>query len=172
MKGQRLRQEVEVLALLERDPRPAEQAQRLIGADPFKSCRDRVDIDVRRLLALQPKQDRLVTAVAFPGGAQRSVQLNVNARDAIEQAIGLKPQCEQPRCAHRPDRVRTRRSDTNLEEVENADSHRGHPPPSRDGASLRPAPEPWQQDCIGTRARHDRESASPIRRHGHRLGRL
>ncbi len=138
VEGQRLRQEVQVLALVEGDPPPAQQAQRLFIADAFEPGRNGVDLDSCRLRSLQSEQHRLVTAVTFSRRSQRAVQLDVDVRDTIEQSIAVQPQSEEARRTHRTDRMRTRRSDTDLEEIKDTDGHGAGLPANRDAASLRP----------------------------------
>ena len=83
---------------------------------------DAVGIDRLGLEPRQAEQNRLVRAVALARPGERSVQT-----DAQRGNVGgdvLERQHERARALHRPDRVRTGRSDADLEDIEN--THCGH----------------------------------------------
>ncbi len=102
----------------------AQQANALRAADAFERGGDLVGIDRVRVLALEAEQHRLVGAVAAAGHRQRAVQLGAHAGDAVEHAFLFQPVFGEARGgAHRPHRVRRRRSDADLEQVEYADGH-------------------------------------------------
>ena len=81
--------------------------------------------DVHRLGVLphQPEQHRAIGGMATPGERERAVEVRLDARDGLQPAgVGQRAH-EAQGDAHRPHRVRTRRADADLEQVENADRH-------------------------------------------------
>ena len=52
---------------------------RLVCCDRRDPLRDRIDVDRRRLVALEPEQDRLVAAVALAGEPEAAEQLDLHA---------------------------------------------------------------------------------------------
>src|SRR4029077_17429870 len=87
--------------------------------------RDRVDVDGAGLLALEPEQDGLVAAVSLAGQAQGPVQADAHRLDPRHEAVGAEALGEHPGRLHRPDGMRTRRADADLEQIEDADRHAG-----------------------------------------------
>ena len=117
--------EHEIGLLVERDLVAAEQAELFLGADALETRRDRVGIDPVRPFAFEAAQDRLVGAVSAAGQGERAEELATHALDAIQDAgLGKPALAESHRRAHRPDGMRGRRPDADLEEVENADGHK------------------------------------------------
>jgi len=108
----------------ERDP--------AILADAAQDRRYGVGVDLLRDLAGKAEQDRLVAAVALADERQRAVERHRQAPDPVEQPVGLQRHDETMGGAHRPDRVRARRADAHLEQIERADRL------SRHGARLLP----------------------------------
>ena len=95
----------------------------MFAADPLQPRRNLSRIDLRRIAALKPEQDRLVGAVAKPCQGERAIKLGLktcNRRLAIALDHAFN---ELPRCQHRPDRVGTGRSDADFEQVENTKMH-------------------------------------------------
>ena len=93
-------------------------------------CRDQavdlVRIDRLRLLPGQTEQNGGVSPVPLPGPREGAEQ-----RDVIAGCTWRRLK-ERSRRLHRPDRVRTRRADTDLEDVEYADRrHQSEPSVSR-----------------------------------------
>src|SRR5882672_5431430 len=84
--------------------------------------------------------------MALAGCAERSIKLRSHARRSLQQPIVAQAHREQPRSAHRTNRVRTRRADADLEQVEDADCHPLPPRP----ASLQPRDS--TPACQGPRA--------------------
>ena len=76
-------------------------------------------------LALEPEHDGLDRAVAVPGGSERAEHLRPDPGGVDEQPVGCQTVDERVRGPHRPDRVRARRADADLVQVEGADGHAG-----------------------------------------------
>ncbi len=116
--------EDEIGFLVERDLVLAEQADFLVAADAREARRNRIRIDLVRPFAFESAQHGFVGAVAAPGVRERSEQLAADARDVVQNAALVEPFGDEARGrAHRSHRVRRRRPDADLEQVENADSH-------------------------------------------------
>ena len=82
-----------------------------------------IDVDRGRLLALEAEHHRPVAAVALAGEPEAAEQLDLDARGLRELAVAVEPLGEAPRRAHRADRVRARRADPDLEDIEHGDVH-------------------------------------------------
>ena len=80
-------------------------------------------IDRRSFLSAQPQQHRPIGPVPPPGKRQRSIQLCPNLGHAPQHALLLQFQNEAPRRPHRSHRVRTRRPNAHLEQIEQAGLH-------------------------------------------------
>ncbi len=80
-------------------------------------------IDRRSFLSAQPQQHRPIGPVPAPGERQRSIQLCPNLGHAPQHALLLQFQDEAPRRPHRPHRVRTRRPNAHLKQIEQAGLH-------------------------------------------------
>ena len=116
--------EDQVGLLVERDFVLAEQQQFLLRADALELLRNHVRIDAVRPLALEPAQHGLVGAMAAAGVRERAEQFGAHARDLRQHAALVEPaRGEARRRAHRPDRMRRRRTDADFEQIEDADGH-------------------------------------------------
>ncbi|MNH10286.1 hypothetical protein D3C79_697600 [compost metagenome] len=118
--GQRLADHRQVLFFDEVDFVLAEQAQAAAVADALQAGGDGFGVDGVRVLAFQAQQHGLVTAVALAGGAQRAVQLGLDAGGGGEQAVAAQPFGEARGGAHRAHGVRAGGADADLEQVEDA----------------------------------------------------
>jgi hypothetical protein len=76
-----------------------------------------------RHLAGQSRDHRLDRAVTVPSGAERTEKLHPDGRSGRELAFVVQPAREQARGTHRSHRVRTGRTDADLEQVEGAEGH-------------------------------------------------
>ncbi len=112
-----------VLVDVKGDRHPAEQRQAASPADLGDERLGGRRVDGLRLLARQAEHDGLDAAVAVAGGAERAEQLGPDTGDVIQPAVLVERGDKHEGCAHRPDRVRARRSYADLEEVEDADRH-------------------------------------------------
>src|SRR5271157_3453983 len=92
-------------------------------ATAFQAGRHRLHVDGGRPLALQSEQDGLVAAVSRAGQAERAVQGHPYRSHLRQQAVVPQALGEHPGRLHRADRVRARRADAHLEQVEDADRH-------------------------------------------------
>ncbi len=123
MFGERLAIERDVLFLHERNHVAAEQREHLRGTHGGEPFVDGIGVDGVGRVAHQAEHDAAIGAVALAGRAERAVQLHLDRRGAVEQAVTLEPLGEQQRRAHRPDGVRAGRTDADFEEIEDADCH-------------------------------------------------
>ncbi len=64
-----------------------------------------------------------ITAMALARGAERTIQLGLDAHDRLLLAEHCSRLGESGRSAHRPDGVRARRTNADLKEVENRNAH-------------------------------------------------
>ena len=103
----------------DRPPPAKRQAVRL--ADLSDKRVGGIEIDSLRLEAAQAEDDRPVRRVAAPGEGERTEQRDLDACDARDRAGLREPGGESGRRLHRPDRMRGRRTDADLEQVEDAD---------------------------------------------------
>jgi hypothetical protein len=101
----------------------AEQLDPARLGDRGDPLRDAIDVDGLRVLALEPEHHRFVAAVPLAREAEATEQLDLHARGLRELTIRLEALGESLRGAHRSDRVRARRPDPDLEDVEDADVH-------------------------------------------------
>ena len=108
---------------IEGDVRQADRGEALRLGERGENRRHAIGIDRVRRLAGERQRDRAVGAVALAGEGERAVQADRQpARSAGERAEILLD--ETARGHHRPDRVRARRADADLEDVEDAEKHR------------------------------------------------
>src|SRR5262249_7336398 len=84
---------------------------------------DAVDVDRGGLVALEAEHDRPVRAVAPAGEPEATEQLDLHARGGRELAVRVEAPGGPARRPHRADRVRARRTDADLEDVEHRDMH-------------------------------------------------
>ena len=84
---------------------------------------DRRRIDRRRLVARQTQQHGAVGGVTQAGQRQRAVELHLHTLDAVQHAALGKLARKPARRAHRPHRVRTRRTDADFVEIEETRRH-------------------------------------------------
>jgi hypothetical protein len=84
-----------------------------------------IRVDLVGQFAFEAQEDGAVGAVTATGMTQRAEELGADPDRGFED-IGFAQAVEKDACgAHRSDRVRTRGSDPDLEQVENADGHGG-----------------------------------------------
>ena len=98
----------------------AEQVETAAVADRLQAGGNAVGIDAVGVLAFQPEEHGLVAAVALAGGAERTIQLDLDAVGGGQQAITPQPFGEACGSAHRADGMGTGGADANLEQVEDA----------------------------------------------------
>ena len=84
-----------------------------------------VRIDALRRLTAKPEDHGLVGRMAAPREGERAEQRDLDRRDPVDGVIGDKPIRERGGGFHRPDRVRRRGADADLEELEDADHRLG-----------------------------------------------
>ncbi|CRQ25071.1 hypothetical protein PAERUG_E16_London_17_VIM_2_04_14_00120 [Pseudomonas aeruginosa] len=123
MVGQRLADQRKVFLLDEADRPLAEQAQLAAGTDGIEPSGNRGGIHRVRLLALQAEQYRLVAAVALAGGAERAVQLDLDAGSGLQQPLAPQPLGKARGGTHRPHGVGAGRPDADLEQIEDTQGH-------------------------------------------------
>ena len=82
-----------------------------------------IRIDPFRRRPFEPEQYRLVRPVPLAGKRERAIKPRFNRRRPIKSSFRAKPLDKPPRPAHRPNRMRTRWSDADGEEIKNADGH-------------------------------------------------
>ena len=85
-----------------------------------------IGIDGLRRLAGKAEDDRPVRRMAFAGKGERAEQGRLDALDPGCGAVRGKARDKRPRRFHRPDRMRGRGSDADLEEFKYADQWRAH----------------------------------------------
>ena len=112
-----------LLALFERNRMLAQQIQLLRLADRPQARLDQIRVDQIGQIAFEPEQHRFVRAVPFAGRAQRAEQVDLHAAHEGEQVGVFDMRRKTAGGDHRPDRVRARRTDTDLEQIEDADVH-------------------------------------------------
>ncbi|MNI57718.1 hypothetical protein D3C73_1127980 [compost metagenome] len=106
--------------LVERNAVFAEQVQACVAANLLQARSDGFGIHGVRVFAFQAQQHSLVTAVAFAGGAERAVQLDLDAGGGRQQPFTAQAFDEAHSGAHRADGVGAGGADANLEQVEHA----------------------------------------------------
>ena len=102
----------------------SQQHDRARGANPVQLRLDLIQIDRIGRFSQKPQQYRPVGRVPFPCKRERSIQFNPNRGGSREQSIPRQCRRELARRAHGTHGVGTGRSDTNLEELEDAGPHR------------------------------------------------
>ncbi|MCY1281509.1 hypothetical protein D9M70_303190 [compost metagenome] len=123
--GQVFLQQQQVAAPVEGHRVAAVQQQLAGGLQGFDARGDLLRVDPVGPFAHQPHQRGAVGAVADAGGRQRAVQAHLDARHLVQQPALAQRRGEQRRRAHRAHGVRAGGADTDLEQVEHADSHAG-----------------------------------------------
>ncbi|MNY36429.1 hypothetical protein D3C86_1709160 [compost metagenome] len=98
----------------------AEQVQAAVAANLLQARSDGFGIHGVRVFTFQAQQHSLVTAVAFAGGAERAVQLDLDAGGGRQQPFTAQAFDETRSGAHRADGVGAGGADANLEQVEHA----------------------------------------------------
>ena len=137
----------EVALLVEVDGVLADQLDATTVADAGKDAVDGVGVNPIRPFAGKPEQYRLVGAVTAAGQRQRAEQLGAHAGDLIQAAFLVQPALHKARCsAHWPHRMRGRRANADLEDVEKADGHGGSGSGSESPYSM-PPPTPCRAVC-------------------------
>ena len=84
-------------------------------ANFFHDTVNLIRLNLVRLLSCQPKQNGVIGAVTMTCQRQRSVQLDHDARNRLEQSHGFQFDRKSPRRSHRAYRMRTGGSNPNLE---------------------------------------------------------
>ena len=102
---------------------PATEPQCTLLDDLCKPVGNGIDIDKVRGFALESEHHCLVGAMSLTGRAKRPVQFHADTGEALQHAVTDQALHEQSGRAHRPDRVRTRRSYPDFEQIENTDGH-------------------------------------------------
>ncbi len=105
----------QMFALIESNFMPAQQIDAIGAADALQFGIDGFGVNQIRRIAFEPEQYCLVSAVTFPGGAERTVQFRFHARRFFQQTLVGQHSHELQCRAHRSDRMRTRWSDADLE---------------------------------------------------------
>ena len=113
----------QVLALDEVDGVLAGQQHAPLATDAGELAFDLLDVDHVGRLTFEAEQHGLVTAMAFARGAERAIQLGLDAGHIAQRAVFLEGGREEHRRPHRPHGVGRRRADADLEQVEYADGH-------------------------------------------------
>ena len=89
-------------------------------ADALERRLHRRRVDRRRLVAFEAEQNRTIGAVAAPRQRERAVGLRDHFADAIEQRHPFEVVRESTGRVHRAHRMRARRTDADLENVEDS----------------------------------------------------
>ena len=106
---------------------PAEH-ESTVGIDVFRSRPGFGGIDRGGVVALETEDDRVECSVAHAGRRKRAVQMHLDIGDVgANRGVGKGLVGEFFRGAHGADGVRTRGADPDLEQVKQADAHRGTP---------------------------------------------
>ena len=115
--------EQQIHRLVEGDLVAAQQPQPAAAADA-RECRlhDR-RIESGRIVSLEAQQDGAIGAVPETRQRQRAVELREDLGRALKQVARRQVLHEHARGQHRPHRVRRRRADTDLEDVEYREIH-------------------------------------------------
>ena len=116
----------------------------------------RVRIDAVRALAAEAEDHRLVGRVALAGEGERAEQRDLDRGDPVDRAGRDEPVGERRGGLHRPDRMRRRRADADLEELEDAEhfdssiSDRAAPTPLtlHDAVALSSSRSPSSHICL------------------------
>ena len=112
----------QMLGLAKTERRRAAEHQRPGAANLRHQYLNLIRIDRLRLPARQAEQHGGIGRVAVSGQGERAEQLDSHAADRAEPLA--QPLRKPERGAHRSDRVRTRRTDADGEQLEHADRHR------------------------------------------------
>ena len=101
------------------------EGKHLLVADALHFRLDLVRVDAVRNLAGKPEQNRAVGIVPAAGQRERSIKVDDDAGGLSQLAARRELVGETAGRAHRPDGVRARRPEADLEQVKCADEHRG-----------------------------------------------
>ncbi|MCY1242858.1 hypothetical protein D9M72_558500 [compost metagenome] len=123
MVGERLADQRQVLFLHEMDRLLAAQKQFAALADARQALIHAVGIHAIRLFAFQAQQHGLVTAVAFAGGAEGTIQLHLQALGIVQQALAAQAFDEARGGTHRAHGMRAGWANADLEQVEDTEGH-------------------------------------------------
>ena len=110
----------QVFFLVERNAVFAEQIQAAVLAHLRQAGGYGFGIHGVRVFTFQAQQHGLVAAVAFAGGAERSIEFHLDAGGGAQQVVTLEALDESSGGAHRANGVGTGGADANLEQVEHA----------------------------------------------------
>ena len=114
----------EIGLLAEVDLMLTEQPDACVSANACQRVGDCVGVDPVRLMAFETQQYCLVRAVPPPSQSQRTKDLGAHACGVPQQAfLGQSATDKTCGSAHGSDGVRGRRTDSDLEQIEHADSH-------------------------------------------------
>ena len=119
--------QVDIGFRIEGDFRPVMERDALVPFDLFKGALRLVGVGLVRLEAEQSENGGFVRTMTDAGEGERAVQVDLHARRLRKRPGVARLFKEAPGNAHRSDRVRRRRPDADLENVEN----RKHPRSSR-----------------------------------------
>ena len=100
---------------------PPSEVERFRLAHPRDKRLGGVEIDGVRRFAAEAQDHRLVGGVAAPGEGERAHEADLDRRDLVDRARRDEPAHERGGGFHRPDRMRRRRADPDLEQFENTD---------------------------------------------------
>ena len=105
------------------DRRQAVMAQEMAAAELVEPTFGRFEIEGGRRPAEQAERHGTIGGMALSGEGERTVERRADRRGAVARR-GLSQQFEEvPRRRHRPHRMRGRRTDADLEDVEYAQEH-------------------------------------------------
>ena len=106
---------------IEGDEPPTGEVEPLRLAHPRDERVGGVRIDGLGLFAAEAEDHGLVGRMAFSGEGERAEQRDLDRGDLVDDARRDEPVRERGGGLHRPDRVRRRRADADLEQFEDAD---------------------------------------------------
>ncbi|MNJ21600.1 hypothetical protein D3C77_159550 [compost metagenome] len=118
--GQGFANHRQVLLLDELDVVLAQQLEPSTAADGLQAGGDAFGIDAVGVFAFKPEQHGLVAAVALAGGAERAVQLGLDADRSLEQIVAAQPFGKARGGTHGADGMGAGGADADLEQVEDA----------------------------------------------------
>jgi hypothetical protein len=121
--GQVLFEQQHVALPVEGNRQTSIQLQGATAVQCFNAWRNVRRIDLIRPVTHQAHDHRGVTAMADAGGRQRAIQAHFHTLHPLELVTLAQRASEQRGGAHGADGMRAGRPDTDLEQVENTDSH-------------------------------------------------